>query len=159
MPPLSVFLLHPVERALQDDRRRELIDHLGAAFASLIGVNEHALGLGGRQAFVPKQNREWRQLIEVARQSAGRLGARALRSVEVSRQAEDEPRNFMFGGDGKQAGGVGRELCPADRLERRRYHTPHIGKGEAERLGSGIDADETAGCAHEVAKLLLVFRG
>ena len=67
-----------VERALQDEGRGVLVDHLGALRAAHVGGDQVALDRGGREPLVPQRDRQCGELGEVARERAGRLRARAF---------------------------------------------------------------------------------
>ena len=49
-----------VERALKDERRRVLIDHRGAFFATDVRLYQLPFNRGRRQTFVPKMQSEAR---------------------------------------------------------------------------------------------------
>ena len=75
----------PIQRALQNIPRCHLINHLGAAFAGGICLQQGAFGGDGGQPLVPIGDRQFGQAREVAGEGAGGLGARALGAVHVAR--------------------------------------------------------------------------
>src|SRR5262252_7369437 len=81
--PISAFLDvgEAVERALQNEDRRVLVDHPGASGAADVVGDQLALDGGGRQPLVPEPNRKVGETREIAGEGAGRLGARALAAV------------------------------------------------------------------------------
>src|SRR5262252_3546985 len=64
-----------VERALQDEDRRVLVDHLGAAGAADVIRNQLALDGRGREPLVPERDRKIGQTGEITGKGAGRLRA------------------------------------------------------------------------------------
>src|SRR5690606_3152597 len=49
--------LQPIQRRLQDNGCRHLVDDLPPALAATIRIDQHALGGHGRPALIPKQDR------------------------------------------------------------------------------------------------------
>ncbi len=84
--------LHAVERALQDVGGGHAVDHLGAALARGICLDQMTLHGRGRQPLVPKCHRHGDMDGEVAGEGAGGLGPRALGPVEIEGEADDERR-------------------------------------------------------------------
>lgn len=152
-----VLVIQAIERALEDDRRGQLVDHLGAPFARLIGVDQHSLSFRGRQPFVPEQYRQRRHFIEIARECPGRLCARTLRPVHIAGETQHQPSDAVLCDQGEETDRVGRKLGPADRFEGRGYRAPYVRKGEAQRFGARIDADEAS--SRDGMEFVLIFRG
>ena len=68
-----------------------MVDHLGAAPARGVGLEQRPLGGDGREPLVPEGDRQLGQPREVAGEGAGRLRARPFAAVHVARQPEHEP--------------------------------------------------------------------
>ena len=71
-------VVHAVQRALQDHCRCNLVDHGRSPPPRGIRFEQHTLGSRRRQAFVPAQNGELRQLSQMTDNGPRGLGARAL---------------------------------------------------------------------------------
>ena len=134
--------LEAVESALQDQGRRHLVDHLGAAAAGDVGLEQRALGGRCRQPLVPQQHGQRCELRQVAREGARCLGARALGPVEADGQSDHEAAHAMLLRDLEEAPGVGRELGPRQRGEPRGDGARHVGEGEAHRLGADVEPQQ-----------------
>ena len=107
----------PVERALQDEDRGVLVDHLGALGAADVHADQLALDRRGREPLVPEADRKRGEVGQIARKGAGRLRARALAAVHVDGQAEHEADDLAFGCDGEQPGRVLLERLALDGLD------------------------------------------
>ena len=60
-----------------------LIDHRGALFAADVRFDQLALDGGGRQALIPKRDRQVGELAKVARESSRRLRAVSLLLIDL----------------------------------------------------------------------------
>src|SRR5882672_938945 len=82
--------LESIERALQDEDRRVLVDHGLAPVAARIGGNQLALDRRGGEPLVPERDWQIGEPCKVAGEGACRLRARSFAAVHVDRQAEHE---------------------------------------------------------------------
>ena len=118
---------------LQDQGRRHLVDHLGAAAARDVGLQQRALGGGRRQPLVPEQDGQRRELARgCARRRAWPGRAGLSRAVETDGQSDHEPADAMLLRQLQEAPRIGRELGCAQRGEPRGDGARHIGEGEAQ---------------------------
>src|SRR5438552_8136638 len=118
-PPYSAIspqfaqVRQPIERPLQDENRRVLIDHLCAPGAAHVHADQFALDSGGREPLVPQGDAEIGEPGKGAGEGTGRLRAWSFAGVHVDRQAEYEAYRAAFAGNGDQPRRIGLEgLAP-----------------------------------------------
>jgi hypothetical protein len=138
---------------LQDEGGGHLVDHLAAPFAAGVGVNERAGDGGGRQPFVPEDDRQRGEAAKVADEGTGRLDARSFRSVHVERQADDQSGDPMFGGQLQQGRRVGLELAPPDGGQRRADPPFRVADGDADGLGAQVEPHQRRLRTQEAGKV------
>jgi hypothetical protein len=84
---------------LQDEHCRVLIDHRGALFATDVRFDQLPLDGGGRQALIPKCDRQVGELAKVARESSRRLRAGAFASIHIDGETQHESDCRALGGE------------------------------------------------------------
>ena len=134
-------LRQPVQRALQDEDRGMLVDHLGAAGAGDVHADQFALDGRGRQPLVPQRDGKAGEVGEIAGKGAGRLRARPLAAVHVDGQSEHEADRVAFARYRQQPRRVGLERLAVERFDAGRQPAVGIGDGDADGLGAEIEAD------------------
>ena len=137
-------LRQPVQRALQDEDRGMLVDHLGASGAADVHADQFALDGSGREPLVPQRDGEAGEVGKIAGKGAGRLRARPLAAVHVDGQAEHEADRIAFARDRQQPRRIGLEGLALDGLDAGREPAIGIGHGDADGLGAEIEADQGA---------------
>src|SRR6202035_5013298 len=75
-----------VEHALQHIRSRQLVDELRPSLARSVRRNQRARDGGGREPFIPKQDRQFGARREIPGEGTRRLGRGTFASVHVERQ-------------------------------------------------------------------------
>src|SRR5690349_2339385 len=131
-----------IERALQDVRSRVLIDHGRTLFSADIGGNQFTFDCHGRESLVPERNWQFRQVSEIAGESARRLRAGSLAAIHIDREAKHEADCRAFGGEGENPPCIGCEVFACDGLDACRKFPVGIARCDADGLGAEIEPDK-----------------
>ena len=97
--PIKGRGIKSIDCALQDMRGSECVHFFGAPGAAHVRFNHRPLDGLRRPAFVPEEDREIERR-EVAGEGPDRLGTRAVASVHVEREADDESDDMFAGAEG-----------------------------------------------------------
>src|SRR5271166_3962282 len=142
IPPSARQVSQPIERSLQDVSGGHLVDDLGAPCAGDVVFDQRPRDDGGRETLVPIGDGQIGSRPKVAGECARRLRARAIASLEIERQSENDAGDLELGENGDQRGGVLLERSARQGFERRSNPTLDVGEREPDCLGSEIDADQ-----------------
>ena len=133
-----------VDRALQDMRRGERIDLLGAAGAADVGFDHRPLDRLGRPALVPQQDAADREARGCGRRRGPTACADESLPSMLSGRPTTSPTTCSCSMNAAQAGEILRELGPADRFGRPGEVPAGIADRDADGLGSDVEPDELA---------------
>ena len=117
---------------------------IGATVAAEIGFDHHPGDCRGRQALVPEGNRQVDFGCKIAGKGARRLNSRALGSVHVERQAQDDGDHLVLPDEFDNALGVLGELGALDGFERGGRIAHAVRNGDADCLGPKIETHDLA---------------
>src|SRR4051794_30624207 len=129
--------------ALQDMRRSQRIDLLGAPGAADVGLDHRSLYRLRGPALIPQEEGQIERR-EVAGKGADRLRARAVASVHAERQADDQPGDVLALDESAQRFEILGELDPPDGFGGTREMPPGVADGEADGLGADVQSDKLA---------------
>ena len=131
-----------IKRSLQYESGGVLIDH-GRAFGSTdVRGNQFAFDGGRGKSLVPKRDRQFGELAEIACEGAGRLCPWALAAIHIDWQSEHEPYGGAFTREHEHPLRVGGEPFPRNGLHSRRELSLWIAGGHPDGLGAEIEPDK-----------------
>lgn len=141
--PCSWFLqLPPLQKCLQDQHGRHLVDSSCPPRDAHFAGPEHSVGFYTRETLIPEMDRDLEVLLNEFRELSRPGGSRTIRSAKAEWQSDNYLAHIILFQDVGQVAQVGALVSTFESWQALCCYAQAVGDGEADSPGSEIDRQQ-----------------